>query len=94
VAIRRFRHKGLQRFFERGDKSGIDAKHAAWLRVLLTVLASASRPEEIGALPGTRLHPLKGERRGQWAVWVSGNWRLVFRFDGEDATDVDLLDYH
>jgi proteic killer suppression protein len=46
------------------------------------------------ALPGFRLHLLKGERRGQWAVSVSGNWRVVFHFEGEDAVDVDLVDYH
>jgi toxin HigB-1 len=44
--------------------------------------------------PGYRLHALKGERKGQWAVAVSGNWRLVFAFEGEDVTDVDLVDYH
>jgi toxin HigB-1 len=92
--IRRFRHKGLERFHREGDTRGIDAKHAARLRVFLTALATATRPEQMGLFPGVRLHPLKGERKGQWAVSVSGNWRLVFEFEGEDATNVDLVDYH
>lgn len=65
-----------------------------WLRILLTALNAASHPEQINQLPGARLHPLRGDRKGQWAVSVSGNWRLVFEFDGEDVTNVDLVDYH
>ncbi len=91
--IKRFRHKGLERFFQSGDTRGINAQHAAWLRVLLTSLHSAQSPAEMN-LPGCRLHQLKGGRKGQWAVSVSGNWRLVFVFEGEDANDVDLVDYH
>lgn len=92
--IKRIRHKGLERFFKDGNTRGINAQHAAWLRVLLTALNTATRPEHMAQLPGARLHQLKGDRKGQWAVWVSGNWRLVFGFDGEHATDVDLVDYH
>lgn len=91
--IRRIRHKGLARFFQTGDTRGISAQHAAWLRILLTSLNTAESPEQMN-LPGYRLHQLKGDRQGQWAVSVSGNWRLVFVFEGEDATDVDLVDYH
>ncbi len=91
--IKRFRHKGLARFFETGDTRGISAQHAAWLRVLLTSLSIAEGPADMN-LPGYRLHQLKGERKGQWAVSVSGNWRLVFVFDGVNASDVDLVDYH
>ena len=92
--LKRFRHKGLARFFRDGNTKGINAQHAARLRILLTALNTAARPENLALLPGARLYPLKGERRGQWAVWVSGNWRLVFEFDGEDVTNVDLVDYH
>ena len=60
---------------------------------ILAVLNRASRPEDLD-LPGFRLHPLKGERAGQWAVTVRANWRIVFRFDGANAADVDLIDYH
>lgn len=91
--IQRFRHKGLERFFASGDTSGINAQQAARLRRLLTSLNISAGPEGM-KLPGYRLHQLRGDRRGQWAVAVSGNWRLVFAFDGEDATDVDLVDYH
>ncbi len=91
--IIRIRHKGLRRFFETGDTKGIDAKHAAKLRLLLTSLNAARSPQEMD-LPGYQLHPMKGDRKGQWAVSVSGNWRLVFAFHGENAADVDLVDYH
>lgn len=91
--IKKFRHKGLARFFETGDTRGINAQQAAWLRILLTSLNGAQEPADMN-LPGYRLHQLKGERKGQWAVTVSGNWRLVFIFEGEDITDVDLVDYH
>lgn len=92
--IQRFRHKGLERLFHAGDTSGVNPQHAAKLRRLLLILDTATEPGALGRLPGARLHPLKGERQGQWAVNVSGNWRLVFAFEGEHATDVDLVDYH
>jgi proteic killer suppression protein len=91
--IGRFRHKGVERFFRSGDTRGINALHAARLRRLLTTLNTSSGPAGMN-LPGYRLHRLKGERKEQWAVSVSGNWRLVFEFEGENATDVDLVDYH
>ena len=91
--ISRIRHKGLERFFTTGDTRGINAQHAAWLRVLLTALDAASGPADLNN-PGFRLHPMKGKRIGQWAVWVSGNWRLVFEFKGSNVTTVDLVDYH
>jgi proteic killer suppression protein len=89
--IRRIRHKGLKRFYESGDTRGISAQHVPWLRILLTALDAAEGPAGLNN-PAFRLHPLKGERKGQWAVSVSGNWRLVFTFDGEDVTDLDLID--
>jgi proteic killer suppression protein len=91
--IRSFRHKGLKQFFTTGKTRGINAEHADKLRRLLATLHTAQAPEDLGA-PSHRLHQLKGERQGQWAVWVSGNWRLVFEFDGMDAVNVDLVDYH
>ena len=89
----RIRHKGLQRFYETGDKRGIDARQANWLRILLTAMDAANSPAMLNN-PSFRLHPLKGERHGQWAVSVSGNWRLVFEFEGTNITNVDLVDYH
>ncbi len=91
--IVRFRHKGLQRFYETGDTRGINAKQASWIRILLTAMEAASEPAMLNN-PGFRLHALKGERRGQWAVSVSGNWRLLFEFEGANITNVDLVDYH
>jgi toxin HigB-1 len=91
--IKRFRHGGLERLFRTGDTSGINPQHAARLRRLLTSLSASTGPSGM-ALPGYRLHPLRGDRKGEWAVSVSGNWRLVFEFEGEDAIGVDLVDYH
>jgi proteic killer suppression protein len=91
--ILRFRHKGLERFFTESDTSGVDAQQVRKLQVILTTLNAATSPVGMN-VPGFRLHPLKGGRKGQWAVSVSGNWRVVFRFEGQNATDVDLIDYH
>ena len=91
--IRRFRHKGLERLFIEGSAKGVSVQNVPRLRRILVAL-HRSRSSEGMSLPGFRLHPLKGERKGQWAVSVSGNWRVVFRFEGEDAVDVDLVDYH
>jgi proteic killer suppression protein len=91
--IRSFRHKGLQRFFETGSKAGIQPAHAPKLRIQLAKLDSSPGVTDMD-MPGWRLHPLKGDLAGHWAVWVSGNWRLTFRFEGEHAVLVDYRDYH
>jgi proteic killer suppression protein len=91
--IRAFKHKGLGRFFETGNKSGIRAQHAERLRLILAQLNAATTPRDM-ALPGLDLHPLKSDRKGAWAVSVSGNWRITFRFVGKDAEAVDYEDYH
>ena len=91
--IRGFRHKGLEQFFTTGSTRGINAQHAAKLRRMLTALHTAQGPGNLNH-PSYRLHPLHGDRRGQWSMWVSGNWRLVFAFTGTDVEDVDLIDYH
>jgi len=93
MAIAGFKHKGLQRFFTRGTTAGIQAQHAKRLRLILAFLSIAEAPSEM-ALPGYNLHPLKSDRRGTWAVRVSGNWRVTFRFEGPDAMDVNYEDYH
>lgn len=93
LVIKRFVHKGLQAFFTTGNKAGIQATHAARLRRQLAQLDQAAAPQDMN-LPGWKLHPLKGELAGHWAVWVSGNWRLTFVFDGKDASVVDYQDYH
>ena len=91
--IRSFRHRGLQQFFLTGSKAGVQPKHANRLRLQLARLDTAGGPEDM-ALPGWRLHPLKGELAGHWAVWVDENWRLTFRFVGADAEVLDYQDYH
>ena len=91
--IKSFRHKGLEAFFRTGSKSGIRPDHAGKLRLQLFALDQAKAAGEMNA-PGWRLHTLTGKYKGFWAVSVSGNWRLVFRFVGEDVELVDYLDYH
>ncbi|MDA8256459.1 MAG: type II toxin-antitoxin system RelE/ParE family toxin [Betaproteobacteria bacterium] len=91
--IKSFRHKGLQAFFETGSKAGIQPKHAARLGNQLDQLNAAKSPDDMG-LPGWKLHRLSGDLANHWSIWVSGNWRLTFTFDGEDAILVDYQDYH
>ena len=91
--IRSFKHKGLERYFLKGSKSGIQAKHAARLRLILGRLNAAASPMDMD-LPGLKLHELRGQKKGFWSVWVSGNWRITLRFSGKDAELVDYEDYH
>ena len=91
--IKSFRHKGLQVFFETGSKAGIQPKHAGRLANQLAQLNAAKSPDDMG-LPGWKLHRLSGDLANHWSIWVSGNWRLTFTFDGEDAILVDYQDYH
>ena len=91
--IKSFRHKGVERFFLKGVKSGIQTASAGKLARQLQRLNAAHRPEDMN-IPGWNLHPLKGQRKGHWSVWVNGNWRLTFTFEGSDAVLVDYQDYH
>ncbi len=91
--IKSFRSKGLEQFFLKGSKAGIQPKHAVRLRQQLTALNVAAKPEDMN-VPGWLLHPLKGSEAGQWSIWVNGNWRVTFAFDGADVTIVDYRDYH
>jgi proteic killer suppression protein len=91
--IRSFKHRGLRRLFLRGDRKQVRADQLNRIEDILARLNVADRAEEM-ALPGYRLHPLKGDLQGFWSVTVSGNWRIIFRFEEGDALDVDLIDYH
>ncbi len=91
--IKSIRHKGLKKFFLNGIKKGIQPKHAEKLADLLDLLNAAKVVGDMN-FPGSELHPLKGELQGYWAVNVSGNWRVVFRFVDGYAYDVDYVDYH
>lgn len=93
LAIKGFRHKGLEQFFTTGTKRGIQAKHEARLRLVLGTLNAATNPQDMN-LPGLGLHELQGTRKGTWAVTVSGNWRVTFAFAGKDAEHADYEDYH
>ena len=91
--IRRFRHRGLKRLYERDDPSRVATDLVERVKLALADLDSANHLRDID-LPGYRLHPLRGDRRGIWSISVSGNWRITFRFEGDDVYDVDLVDYH
>jgi proteic killer suppression protein len=88
-----FKHKGLERFFSQGSKAGIQPNHAERLRLILGRLQSSTCPGDMN-LPGLGLHELGGKPQGYWAVKVSGNWRITFRFISKDIDGVDYEDYH
>ena len=91
--IRSFRHRSLKRLFERGDKAQIRPDMLAKVENVLALLDRATNAEDM-ALPGFRLHQLRGDLRGFWSVTVSANRRVIWRFVGQDVVDVDLADYH
>ena len=91
--IRSFRHKGLKLLFEKGDRRKVKADQTDKIERILARLDQASEVADMD-LPGFRLHLLKGDLRGFWSVTISGNWRIVFRFNEGHAGDVDLVDYH
>ena len=88
-----FRHRGLQRFHERNDRSGLPQAHVPRIKRILDQLHDAEGPEDMNR-PGLQLHRLRSDLDGFWSVRVSGNLRIIFRFEGRDAVDVDLVDYH
>jgi proteic killer suppression protein len=91
--IQSFSHKGLRRFFESGSAAGIQPKHAKRLRMLLAALDTAQLIGDMD-VPGFNLHPLKGQGKGRWWVWVNGNWRVTFEFRDGHAYVLDYEDYH
>ena len=91
--IQSFRHKGLRRFFESGSAAGIHPKHAKRFRMLLVALDTSQEVEDMD-VPGFKLHPLKGQAKGRWSVWVNGNWRITFEFREGHAYVLDYEDYH
>ena len=91
--IRSFLHKGLEAFFLSGSKAGIRPDHAKRLQLQLTALDAATRPQDM-AVPSWKLHPLKGDLQGHWAITVNGNWRITFEFQDGNAYVLDYEDYH
>jgi toxin HigB-1 len=96
VQLVRFRHKGLRHLHEDGSAKGVPPAMADKLRKLMFALETAETLEQLRRFPGWKLHPLKGELKGSWSLTVTGNWRLIFRYDEQanTATDIDLIDYH
>ena len=93
IMIKSFKHKGLQKFFETGILSGIQPGHKQKLGIRLIALDTATCIEDMDT-PGWRLHSLKGNRQGFWAIDVNKNWRIVFQFKDGNAYIVDYEDYH
>jgi proteic killer suppression protein len=93
LMIRSFKHRGLKRLYDRDDRSGIRGDLLEMVEDILARLDDAGTPQAMN-LPGYRLHPLKGDLKGFWSVTVRANWRIVFRFEENDAFDVELIDYH
>ena len=91
--IRSFRHRGLKRLFERGDRSRVSANHVDKVELIVADLDAAGTLGHMQQ-PGYRLHKLKGSRAGHYAVDVSGNWRITFQYEGGAVFNVDLIDYH
>ena len=91
--IKSFRHAGLERFYREGSKAGIQPAHAGKLQLQLFALDHAKAASDL-ARPGWNLHLLKGDLAGHWSIKVNGNWRVTFRFEGEDVILVDYQDYH
>lgn len=92
--IKSYRSNAIKRLVERSDASGVNPKHLARLRLILATLNAATRLSDIDPSGALQLHPLKGPLAGRHAVSVSGNWRVVFRFEGGDVFEVDYTDYH
>jgi toxin HigB-1 len=88
-----FKHRGLRQLYEQGDRSKLRPDMVAKIERVLQRLDVATTAEQMN-LPGWRLHLLKGDLKGFWSVTINGNWRIIFRFDGADVADVDLIDYH
>ena len=91
--IESIRHKGLRELFEKGRSAKIQQDHKKRLQLILTILNAAKEVRDLN-FPGSGLHQLKGDLDGYWSLRVSGNWRLVFRFEDGDAIDIDYVDYH
>lgn len=93
MTIRTFRNKGLKKFFESGNKSGIQPALATKIELILDRLDASADPKDMN-FPGSDFHPLKGKLKGFYSVHVNGNWVIIFRFENGEAIEVDLVDYH
>ena len=94
MSIGSFRHKALRRFYTDDESRGLPAAQVEKIRDILTALQEAEEPSDVGLFPGWRLHPLTGDMQGFWSVTVTRNWRIIFRFEDGNASELDYLDYH
>lgn len=92
--IKSWKHKGLQKLFEKGDASGVQAKDAERIKLRLLVLNEAVTTDDFKQYPGFKFHPLKGDRQNLFAITVRANWRITFEFKDGDAYILNLEDYH
>ena len=92
----RFRHRGLVQFYEDENARSLPSLMTDKLGKLPLAMETAETLEQLGKFPGWKLHPLKGDLKGFWSLTVTGNWRLIFRYDenAHEASDIDLIDYH
>ena len=94
MLIERFRHKGLRRLYDDDDPRGLPAQSVPKIKAILAALDSAADLSQVATMPGWRLHPLKGDRRGQYGITVTANRRITIRLRGHTITEVDFEDYH
>ena len=94
--VRNIRHKGLRRFVEKNDSSGLPADFVEKIRNIVSFLQEIESAEELKAVVAWRAHQLSGDRKGTWSLTVTRNWRITFRTDETDTAivDLDFEDYH
>jgi len=94
MTIGKFRHKGLKRVYEDDDLSGVPAQAGRKIKAILAALEFADDLSQVATMPGWKLHPLRGDRKGEYSIMVTGNWRVTFRVDENEVTDLNFEDYH
>ena len=91
--IKTWHRKGLKQFFETGNKAGIVAAHERKIKIILQRLSAAIKPEDMNT-PGMQFHKLSGNYAGFYSVSINGNWRIIFKFNNQNAEEVNYIDYH
>ena len=94
VIVGKFRHKGLKRLYEDDDLRGVPAQSIGKIKAILAALEFADNLSQVATMPGWKLHPLRGDRKSEYGITLTGNWRITFRLQGNAVTDVNFEDYH
>jgi proteic killer suppression protein len=94
VIVGKFRHKGLKRLYEDDDPRGVPAHSVRKIKAVLAALEFADNLSQVVTMPGWKLHPLRGDRKSEYGITLTGNWRITFRLQGNAVTDVNFEDYH